>query len=279
VSVFIDGTDLAVFRPMPIFGLILVLSLLLEPSASWAMSCRAALGRSSNSYTELVGSFHKDMLNIDQAIEKLKLNTLDMPPEKVLGKGFSGWVLKVKIEGKYYALKLFRPILHPNPEDFRAKREGVIIQRILGDLNIAPKVVGILDDIQTKKYVSTFRRSLEKMYNFEFHDYNFGLLMELTNTISLKNSATTAGKIYLPKEQKQQLYKEGDRIAERLVDLGIKGYDMDITVTSEGRLMLFDIGFYEYPGPDPANRKWNLAFMKEAIKELIGSIKELKKAN
>ncbi len=263
---------------MRIFVLIFAFSsVLFEVQPSWAMSCRAALGLSSKSYTELVEGFHKDMLNVDAALEKLELDSIDMPPEKVLGSGFSGWVLKVKLGGRHYALKLFRPILHPNPEDFRARREAVIIQRILGDLHMAPKVIGILDAVQTKKYISNFKGVLEKMWDFEFRDYDFALLMELTNSVSLKNAGSTAKKIYLPKSQKQQLYKEADRFAERLVELGIKGTDMDVTVT-EGRLMLFDISFYEYRGLDPAHRKWNIEFMREGLRELIGSIKELKEA-
>lgn len=262
---------------MRVFSFVFTISFLFfeAPYAS-AMSCGAILGPSSKNYTKLTEDFHKDMTQLDAVLENLKVKSLEMIPEKVLGFGHSGGVIKVNFEGKSYALKLVisQPIFRP--KDLRINREAVIIQRIMGDMDMAPKIIGILDKAQTEKYVSANMNVLTRLRGFETFPYEFGILMELVNSHTTKNPP----RMFMTKEQKKSLASQAEAYGQRLAKLGIVPDDMDFTVAPDGRLLLIDIGYYDYLGPNPSFfQRYEIKKIVKELQNTIRKIKEIKTGN
>lgn len=222
------------------------LNILFIEAALAEVACESLFHSTSKTNAYSDESFHKDMENIDDALKKMKLKSLDYRPRGApLGYGASGVVINVERNGVSYALKLLRrPI---EDRDFRAGREAVVIQKILGERSVAQKIIGIMGSNELQKYISMYESELAAETGLVINSqyYSMGILMEKTNTGTLK-TGELFGKIVLTREQKASLTRQGPNIARILSDLGIVPEDMDLTVTEDFQLQLIDMGFYRY---------------------------------
>jgi hypothetical protein len=234
-----------------------LLGLLLHPQANAVgMFCRAVYAPSSKISTIEIQQFHQEMNSIDENLKALKLNSIDLVPEKALGYGHYSGVVQVHYQGHSYALKLVRQIMpydgYIKDVDKSIRREGVIIQRMLGKLGWAPELIGILDSSQIGQYTKKYESELAgKLLEITPDEIDIGILMELSNPATFKTKSEF-GKMALTPAQKEKLKAQAHGLFEIFNQLGILPNDIDGTIVGNDRLMLIDIGSYAYPWPHAA---------------------------
>ncbi len=219
--------------------------------------CRAVYEPSSKISTAEILRFHQEMNSIDEQLQALKLNSIDLVPEKALGYGMYSGVIQVRYQGRSYALKLVRHMMpfdgYIKEVDRSIRREGIIIQKELGKLGWAPELIGVLDSTQIAQYTKKYEAELAgKLLGITPDEIDIGILMELTNPATFK-TGNDFGKMALTLKQKDKLKAQAKGLFEIFNQLGILPNDIDATIVGDDRLMLVDTGSYAYQPPAPAN--------------------------
>jgi hypothetical protein len=246
---------------LSLIALLLTFQFILMPGGQASNAqCASSYGSVSKSSTDLKAQFEWDMANIDSALAHLQLSSRNLVPVRYLGRGAWGTVYQVRLNGKDYALKLFGEFMSPHPTDRmialykNSKREGILIQKILGDLDISPKVIGILSTEEANWWTQKHRAWLhyKAMGQIPASPNSMGLLMELTDFRSTKTiSQESLPLVRLSKEEKNQLSAQARHFERTLLDFHIVPVDLDHVITWDPvtglpKLQLIDIGFYEY---------------------------------
>jgi len=196
---------------------------------SWAGSCPELLGNSNKTFDAKF--LREGISHIDQTLQSMIVNS-DLRPIEELGHGFTGTVYKVKYNNEFYALKFMGK---PSKTNF----ESVVIQKVLGDLGFAPKVIGVLLPEQIEEW--------SKSYGAQFGRKGIprlGILMDLTETRFLSPSKKPPGsqeKIKITHQEYVQALQRIRSIAEAIHFLGIRTIDPDATITPGKGYQLVDL--------------------------------------
>jgi hypothetical protein len=226
--------------------------LIFSCSSSFAAvaDCDLVLAEKSKLLNSVRIQLLEDSRNPKQALEKLAISPDELIFKEILGSGRQGVVFLVERAGHLYALKLFRKHY---AHDFI---QATIIQKHLGDLEMAPKVFGVLGPIDIQSFLSRFEASIPDLSRNG--DFAAGVLMEVTSPQFLKTSAASfADRVQVTPAQKARLLNQAQEYLANLNSLNIKAYDIDAVVDPSGRLLLVDFGFYKVKDPEhPDPNAW-----------------------
>lgn len=212
---------------------------------------------------------------IDIYLSEKVFNLRGFKPVEVLGLGFSGHVLRIVKGDRNYAIKTFnhewptQPTSTQDHLDFRSEvRSAVAMQDVLGQLGLAPKVIGV---VPAKKIQAWLKTNESAITHFGLREDDtlksnarFGLVMEVVDGVPLKHKSDVT--IRLTKSQCRQLRRRAIDITRQLKALRLGTHDPDAVVTAEGDIVLIDISFYNRGTVERINREGNL-WLWEMIEE------------
>ena len=201
------------------------------PAQAGAPSCAAVFRAASDSLTEVRNQLDLDLKDPAQSLKSLPLAGSEITVLRPLGHGLTAAVYEVRWRNKNYALKVFDYAHSSSKLARRMIEETIVIHKHLGELGLAPKVMGVSYDLKILSHLKS--KSLG----------NFGYLMELTSNDNLKSVRYTE-RIQVSLETRKNLLAQAAEFEKILKFLGIDPLDMDAVVTKEGHLQLIDLSMY-----------------------------------
>lgn len=178
-----------------------------------------------------------------------------------LGNGCTGTVVEAELNGHVGALKLFTwkkpaaPILQTRWLNETAS--AIVIQQTLGELGVAPAVIGILRGTALEKWhadnYAAVEAALDKARSDNMGDKDgelrFALFMEkvegITSKDIYKGYRDRPGLRKITRQQKADILKQAQRIDRLLNQYRIVGDDFDVILREDGHLQLIDVSFYD----------------------------------
>ncbi len=204
---------------------------------------------------------HRQISGIGQTLSDMVIGS-DLPPVEYLGHGMTGSVFKVQYKGSFYALKL---IGFPS----KTHLESVPIQKLMGDLGYAPRVVGVLLPRQIGKWI----RKYGAQFEMEKARPGLGILMELTETQFLSPMKKPHGskKIKITHQEYEKLLLRIHAIAEALYFFKIAAWDSDAVIVQGNGLLLVDLNEYKLwkESDHPSLRGTNAEQIYENLKRYL----------
>ncbi|MBC7740675.1 MAG: protein kinase [Bdellovibrionaceae bacterium] len=196
------------------------------------------------SYSNAKVSLIHDVNDMDASLMKLNVDWKEIKLRKKIGYGASGVVYEATFRGKNVAVKLIRNEHNLNGESNEI-RGSVMIQKVLGELNLTPKVIGVVSGAQ-----------LDIQYR-----NGIALIMELVDT-SNQLKVSTGNKITAT--HYALLLREAKQIESALSYLQVLPIDADGYIDAEGHLKIIDTSFYRYR----PNYTGNISFYEQIKKHL-----------
>lgn len=201
-----------------------------------------------------------DLSNPEQFRNGLAIDLAGYSAVKSLGTGWSGAVVMVQKDGKFYALKILKEKMpdlgseeanewHREMES-RETGSSLVIQQHLSSLGIAPKISGIIGERAIQKWIAT---QDQKTRQINYLKPRLGILMEYVPGISTKNPDNT---ILLSWSQWQTLLERAEQLDRILAQIRIDADDPDAVVSEEGQIKLIDLSFYKMATPKTRNNPW-----------------------
>lgn len=244
------------------FKYLLTFTLLSQSISSSAIAGDSMCGSLFESQSERE-RFAAALKDSEAYVENLAVSANSLRLKGYLGAGTTATVLLVQSGRKTYVLKLTRTPEESIPYSYKT----IIMNKILGDMGLAPKVIGILNTSETKRWVQSNRSALKEILpepkeGFETEPYlraTTGLILEVVKSalprydskdaeIGLKEYALRGEPLVVEKEFHDSLVNQARAIDRVLSELGISPNDGDAIVTKSGKLMLMDTGMY-YANP------------------------------
>lgn len=193
-----------------------------------------------------------DLADIPTAIQSMTLDPSVLIPVKSLGSGWTAEVLEVQMGGRSVALKLFYLLNH------KESTEAVLIQKALGELGFAPKVLGVITDMTAlsrwiqenastlKTFPTYFERPNVGQLRREWKDVQFAFVMEITKSESFKEIHLYGRypKYVLSHVQYENVLAQIESLKKVFSDLDILPEDPDGVLVDGDRLQLLDIAWY-----------------------------------
>lgn len=240
--------------------LIIVTVLGLSESSFGQHLCSSLFGTEDGRLKTISAQLSEELLN-PLMLDSLKIDSDEVTGLDYISFGTSGHVYKVSFRGKEYALKIFTG----NGLNPRVQTDAIAIQKALGNLNLAPKVIGTFDKDEINKWYSRYRALGLKKVTLLENGY-FGLLMELINEKRTFKEGKEKTKV--SKVTKENLIRQAHHISNLIDLLKIKPFDYDGVITDDGNLKLIDISFYSYE-ENPAYRQIDrfLKYLENMIDE------------
>ena len=179
----------------------------------------------------------------------LRVRPRHVLPQEYLGNGVSGEVIRVRLRGRDYAMKLFDEShpTHPRLGQGKGTTVAIMIQKELGEFGIASRVVCVMDAANIRKWTALHSKAMRRLFPRRVGPWCFALIMELMDNRSLKNSYVYPN--YRPTVNRQtyeRLLKQAQEFDSTLNALGIIHQDVDAVVTEAHGLQLMDLSFYIY---------------------------------
>jgi hypothetical protein len=225
--------------------------------AAAPMACAYAFAQ-AEPLARMADALDRDMAGLPRALARLEIEAEGIEPLGLLGAGYSGSVFRVRYKGREYALKLFERSAFDEKE-----LPAVLMQKHLGELGLAPKVEGVLDERQAYRFFQKHATRLSEGAFEKAEDARYGLLMELVDGIAYKRLDSATMKVSAA--ERERLLSDSERMVDTLHRLKIAPFDLDLMVTTDKRLLMIDLTSYSREGFNAAPMRRQFRQMTEGL--------------
>lgn len=196
----------------------------------------------ANVWANLRGRLDQEMLTAKKSIERLFIDRTEVTKiGKKLGSGAHGAVYSVQTPSGEAVIKFYHE-QSDRKDPGAAVAESFIpshlIQEVLGELGIAPRVFGVLPRAEVDALLASDPALKGKVGQF-----SHAVLMEKKDEVwTYKSQDPYKGKPL----SREEAYKRFKYIRVALAELHVRKNDFDYMVTSDGQIFLHDIDSYSY---------------------------------
>jgi hypothetical protein len=232
-------------------SVLLSFGIIMAFSNAYGAGCGALFAPIPQELVEAEARLTYELAHKVEILQSLEFDPSRMRPTRYLGSGWSGDVIEVRIDDRSFALKLLEdPKKRAKPESYdRAFDDGIIFQKILGELDRAPKVIGVIGQDAILSWIEKNKpvlKRLERHHGRPFNRAGLGLLMELTSKEGLKERFD---RISVSANIQKKILADAELLTDIILALNINPKDIDVVIAPHGKLNLIDTAWYERGPP------------------------------